>query len=83
GTNGVVRGLDLVENMKRQTLDFGAQIYDLQDVKEVFLDGEQKVILSEDTEFYAKSVIIATGAEPRKLPADGENEFRGRGIHYC
>lgn len=83
GTNGVVRGLDLVENMKRQALDFGALIYDLQDVKEVSLNGVEKVIMCEETEFYAKTVIIATGAQPRKLPASGENEFRGRGVHYC
>ncbi|MCX7747879.1 MAG: thioredoxin-disulfide reductase [Clostridia bacterium] len=83
GTNGVIRGLDLVENMKKQALDFGAQIDDLKEITAVNLAGEEKFVQTEDADYYAKSVIIATGAEPRKLPAEGEREFRGRGIHYC
>ena len=83
GTNGVIRGLDLVENMKKQALDFGAQIDDLKEISEVDFNGAEKYIKTEDTDYYAKSVIIATGAQPRKLPAEGEREFRGRGVHYC
>lgn len=83
GTNGVIRGMDLMENMKRQVLDFGAQMDDMKEVLEVQLDRHEKYIKTEDTDYFAKSVIIATGAEPRKLPAEGEKEFRGRGVHYC
>ncbi len=83
GTNGVIRGLDLVENMKKQALDFGAQIDDLKEISEVNFEGSEKYVKTEDTDYYAKSVIIATGAQPRKLPAEGEREFRGRGVHYC
>lgn len=83
GTNGVIRGLDLVENMKKQALDFGAQIDDLKEISEVNFEGGEKYVKTEDTDYYAKSVIIATGAQPRKLPAEGEREFRGRGVHYC
>lgn len=83
GTNGVIRGLDLVENMKKQSLDFGAQIDDLKETTEVQFEGEEKYVKTEDADYYAKSIIIATGAQPRKLPAEGEREFRGRGVHYC
>lgn len=83
GTNGVVRGLDLMENMKRQAVSFGANIDDLMTVKSVDLNGRTKYIETEDTDYYAKAVIIATGAQPRKLPAEGETEFRGKGVHYC
>lgn len=83
GTNGVIRGMDLVENMKKQAMEFGTQIDDMKEIFEIKLDGEEKYIKTEDTDYYAKSVIIATGAEPRKLPAEGEREFRGRGVHYC
>lgn len=83
GTNGVIRGIDLVENMKKQALDFGAFIDDMKEIHEINLSGEEKHIRTEDTDYYAKSVIIATGAQPRKLPAEGEKEFRGRGVHYC
>ncbi len=83
GTNGVIRGLDLVENMKKQALDFGALIDDLKEISEINLDGDEKYFGTENTDYYAKTVIIATGAQPRKLPAEGEREFRGRGVHYC
>lgn len=34
-------------------------------------------------DLYAKSVIIASGAQSRKLGVAGENEFLGRGVSYC
>lgn len=83
GTNGVVRGLDLMENMKKQALDFGAHIDDLQHIIEVDLSGAEKFIKTENNDYYAKSVIIATGSEPRKLPVENERNYRGRGVHYC
>lgn len=83
GTNGVVRGIDLMENMKKQAVDFGTQIDDMKEIFEINLEGEEKYIRTEDTDYYAKAVVIATGATPRKLPAEGEKEFRGRGVHYC
>ena len=79
GTNGVVRGIDLMDNMKKQAEDFGTVIDDMKEVTKLNLEGEEKLIKTEDTDYYAKAVIIATGATPRKLPAKGEREFRGRG----
>lgn len=55
----------------------------MKEVTKLNLEGEEKLIKTEDTDYYAKAVIIATGATPRKLPAKGEREFRGRGVHYC
>ncbi|WP_051983562.1 thioredoxin-disulfide reductase [Pseudobacteroides cellulosolvens] len=83
GTNGVIRGIDLMENMKKQALDFGSQIDDMQSIKSINLTGDEKYIQTETNDYYAKSIIIATGAEPRKLPVESEREYRGRGIHYC
>jgi len=83
GTNGVVRGMDLMENMKRQALEFGTQIDDLKVVNDINLEGEYKYVKTEDVDYYSKGIIIATGATPKKLPAEGEQEFRGRGVHYC
>lgn len=83
GTNGVIRGIDLMDNMKKQAMDFGAQIDDMQSIKSIDFTGDEKHVQTEANDYYAKSVIIATGAEPRKLPVESEREFRGRGIHYC
>ncbi len=83
GTNGTVRGADLMRNMTDQAMSFGAAIDSLREVREIDLTGEMKHVKTEDADYYARCVIIATGAEPRKLPAEGEREFRGRGVHYC
>ncbi|GAW28386.1 thioredoxin-disulfide reductase [Carboxydocella sp. ULO1] len=83
GTPGTVRGSELMQNMVNQAKSFGVEIHDLKEIFQVDLTGERKYVRTEDTEYYAKTVIIATGAEPRKLPAEGEEEFRGRGVHYC
>lgn len=83
GTNGVIRGIDLVNNMKKQALDFGAQIDDMQDIVQADFSGDIKKLQTGKTDYYARSVIIATGATPRKLNVEGEERFAGKGVHYC
>ncbi|MBU7006206.1 thioredoxin-disulfide reductase [Phosphitispora fastidiosa] len=83
GTNGTVRGADLMRNMTDQAMSFGAAIDSLQEVLEIDLSKDTKCVKTGDTDYYARCVIIATGAEPRKLLAEGEREYRGRGVHYC
>lgn len=83
GTNGVINGIELVENMKNQAIEFGAHIDEFQGITEVNFSGEEKFVRSQNNDYYAKSVIIATGADPRRLPIQNESEFRGKGIHYC
>lgn len=83
GTNGVIRGFDLMENMMKQAQEFGARIDDMQEIEEIRLDGDEKYVRTKENDYYARAVIIATGSEPRKLPVDNEGELRGRGIHYC
>ncbi|MHB9096001.1 MAG: thioredoxin-disulfide reductase [Eubacteriales bacterium] len=83
GTNGTIMGKDLMGNMVEQAMSFGAEVQDLKEVQEINLWGDIKYIKTEDTDCYAKCVILCTGAEPKKLPAEGEREYRGRGVHYC
>lgn len=83
GTPGVVRGKEIIQNMREQAKFFGTRIDDLKEISEVKLADKVKYIRTEDTEYFAKAVIIASGARPRALPADGADEFKGRGIHYC
>ena len=83
GTPGMVRGREIIENMREQALSFGARIDDLKEISKIDLKATPKYVLTEDTEYYAKSVIIASGAKPRALPALGADEFKGRGVHYC
>lgn len=83
GTKGAVGGKVLVQNMKDQALSFGVRIDDLKEIFEVRLDGPEKYIRTEDTEYYAKAIILATGSRPRALDAIGAAELKGRGVHYC
>lgn len=83
GTEGAVKGKALTDNMKEQALSFGVKIDDLKEISEVRLDGVMKYIRTEDTEYYAKAIILATGARPRMLDATGAADLKGRGVHYC
>lgn len=51
--------------------------------QDVDLESDPKVIKTKDAEYLAKTVIIATGAEPRTLGLTGEGKYRGRGVSYC
>lgn len=83
GTPGTITGKQLMQNMLDQAKSFGARVDDLKEVMQVSLQEETKKIVTEDTEYRAPVVIIATGSESRRLPVEGEADFRGMGIHYC
>lgn len=52
------------------------------EVKEV-IDGDVKKVVTNDTEYLCKNVLIATGRVPRKLGLDNEEELEGKGISHC
>ncbi|MDD3168194.1 MAG: FAD-dependent oxidoreductase [Eubacteriales bacterium] len=83
GTDGAINGRALTDNMKAQAVSFGVRIDDLKEVFEVKLDGPEKYVRTEDTEYYARAIIVATGARPRPLDAIGAEDRKGRGVHYC
>ncbi|AHF06575.1 thioredoxin-disulfide reductase [Desulfitobacterium metallireducens] len=83
GTPGTLGGKVLMENMITQAKSFGTEIHDLKEVFSIDLNGKTKEIVTEDTVYHAPVVVIATGAESRRLPAEGEADFRGNGVHYC
>lgn len=78
-----VDGTQLMNQMQRQVADFGVTIKHDQIIK-YDVDGEVKTLTGKSGQTYqARSVIIATGANPRKVGFPGEDKFRGRGIAYC
>ena len=83
GTEGPVDGKDLITNMKNQAASFGARIDDLKEIFEVNVNGPLKYIRTEDTEYYAKAIILATGSRPREIEAIGGKELKSKGVHYC
>lgn len=78
-----IGGYDLMEKFEEHADKFGVQKYPMQEIERVDLLSNPKVILTKEAEFKAKTVIIATGAQPMKLGVPGEKEFVGRGVSYC
>lgn len=77
----LVGGYDLMEKFEEHADKFGVKKFPMQEIEKV--DLAQKKIYTKEYEFSAKSIIIATGAQPQKLGVLGEKEFVGRGVSYC
>ncbi|MZQ98951.1 MAG: thioredoxin-disulfide reductase [Acidaminobacter sp.] len=76
-------GPSLVERMVNQCEEFGAErVKDA--VTRFDFEVNPKVIHTESGAiYYAKSVIVATGATPKKIGCSGEAELTGKGVSYC
>lgn len=77
----LVGGYDLMEKFEEHADKFGVQKYPMQEIQSI--DLKSKTIITNEYEFKAKTIIIATGAQPMKLGVPGEAEFVGRGVSYC
>ena len=75
-------GFTLGQQMKEGAEKFGAQSR-FAEVTKLHLEGEIKSVDTTDGVFYGKTVVVATGAHPRKLNVPGEQALYGRGVHYC
>ncbi len=82
GFENGIDGFTLAQNMKNQAEKFGLTSK-FENVIEVNLISEPKLIKTDVTEYFAKTVIIATGANPRELGIANEDKFTGKGVHYC
>lgn len=79
--NGIF-GPELMMNMRQQAERFGAKLLD-DEVVEVDFKKRPFGIRTHGQEFRSESVVICTGASPRKLGLRAEQEFAGKGISYC
>lgn len=83
GFSDGIGGAELAEAMKSQAERFGAKILNNGAVKIVKEDNIFNIILDNDDNVEAKTVILAAGASAKKLGVKGEIEFTGRGVSYC
>lgn len=81
GTPGI-SGMDLGIKMREQAEALGAKFI-TESVKEVTLDGEVKIVQTDQNRYETKTVILAMGADHRKLGVPGEKELSGMGVSYC
>ncbi|WRS28161.1 FAD-dependent oxidoreductase [Oscillospiraceae bacterium MB08-C2-2] len=81
---GVERGSgeEITAVMRRQAQSFGAEFL-LADAHRIEADGDYKHIHTSRGEYIAYGLIIATGAYPRSVGFEGEQQFKGRGVAYC
>lgn len=77
-----IDGFELGQRMQRGAVRFGAETKMAQ-VRSVDLKAQPKLVRTDSGDFAARSVVIATGAEPRKLGLTEEDALMGRGVHYC
>lgn len=79
----IIGGYDLMEKFEEHADKFGVQKFPMQEIKNIDLASNPKVIETLEGTFKAKTVIIACGAQAKKLGVKGELEFVGRGVSYC
>ena len=57
--------------------------FQIAEVKDIIIEETQKMVRTNEGDFYAKNIIISTGASHRKLGVPGERELAGMGVSYC
>ena len=77
-----IDGFTLGMQMQSHAEQFGAGT-EYVEVEKLRLEGPVKEVHSSEGVFYGRTVVMATGASPRKLGLPGERELTGRGVNYC
>ena len=77
-----IGGWDLADQMQKQAERFGARTQNAE-VRYIDLKVNPKVIETSEGTYYGKTVVLATGANPRELGVPHEKELVGRGVAYC
>jgi len=78
-----IKGYELIGKFEEHARKFGLRIESGKEVTKVEVEGDVKRVYCGNEVYEALSVIVATGAQPKKLGAKGEREYTGRGVSYC
>lgn len=76
-----ISGAELMQKIYQQAKELGAEI-EYEEVTEI-VDGEEKIVKTEDGEYKTKTIIIASGTEPRKMSEKQTASAGKRAISYC
>jgi thioredoxin reductase len=80
---GEISGLDLIQKIKKQLTEHPVDI-EINAIKSVARNGKFFSVETVDKKkFESKTLIVASGADPRPLEIPGEKEFVGKGVSYC
>ena len=79
---GRTTGRELTQTMRQQAQDFGAEFLSAEAIG-LDVHGDVKTVHTSRGDLKTFGILIATGANPRKLGFEGEAEYAGRGVAYC
>jgi thioredoxin reductase (NADPH) len=82
GFENNMSGFDIADKMRIQAEKFGTEIKQ-ETIQSLSMNGFKKSVKTSSNEYNVKSIILATGANPRKLGVQGEAKYTGRGVSYC
>lgn len=77
-----ISGYDFATKLYNQVKNLGAEVI-FEKVTNIKLEDNIKIVETPDNKYEGKTVIIATGADSRKLGIDKEDDFLGKGVSYC
>lgn len=77
-----ISGYDFATKLYNQVKDLGAEVV-FEKVTNIKLEDNIKIVETPDNKYEGKTVIIATGADSRKLGIEKEDDFLGKGLSYC
>lgn len=75
-------GEELAGTMRQQAANFGAE-FKMAEVTGLEMDGDVKTVHTTKGDVQALSVLLASGASPRHVGFDGEEDYQGHGVAYC
>ena len=79
-----VSGAEFADRLRRQSERFGVEILPAQDVTEIKVDGDDRLVrTASGGEYRARAVLLALGSTYRRLGIPGEDDFIGAGVHFC
>lgn len=77
-------GPDLIEKMRKQVEGFGVPIKEDKEVVDIKKEDKNFItVCSDESQYQARSLIIASGKEPRRLDVPGEEKYHSKGVSYC
>ena len=77
-----ITGMELGERLEKQAVRFGARIF-IEPVESIDLQQKPFLVKTYAKSYEAETLILAMGADNKKLGVPGESEFTGRGVSYC
>ena len=79
-----ITGIEFSNRLREQVETLGAEILQASDIASVTSEGNYHTVTTADgQEYRCNALVIATGSRYRQLSIPGEDEFNGKGVHFC